>query len=303
MKYPPVRANRDIYITKLHSLYYFQYTQDDKLEGESHDFWELVYMDAGEALIQSGEEKHLLYQGEVIIHSPNQYHCIHLQSSNNPIIMIVSFSVQNKCLQQIANRPLILDKRIRVLLSHLLEEGLSLYGPLLDCHRDLSHDRLKNARFGALQMIVDYLELILIHLLRNSQMKDTIPADDVLITYEEHPEVVIEQLKDYMRSHLSDNLKFPDFCKYLNISGTTLKKLVRTHSKDTVMHSYQILRIHESCRMLRSGRWNIGEVAIEMGYSSPQAFSTQFRRIMGISPTEYIRRVAAEPKLIKRRSK
>ncbi len=301
--YPPVSARRELHITRLYGLYYFRFSPNDPLEGESHDFWEMVYMDAGEALIQSGEESYLLRQGDVFLHEPNRYHCIRLLPANTPNILIVSFSLKGRSIQKIKNRPLSMDRNQRLLLSHLLREGTALYGPLLDCHRDLARDRLDNAQFGALQMIVNYLELILIEMIRSSQSEAGPALNDTLITDTQRPDMLIERLKAYMRAHLGDNLTFADCCSYLGMSGTALKALFRSHNEPGVMHCYQWMRISEARRMLRSGKWNVTEVAAELGYSSCQAFSTQFRRLTGASPTAYLRRVADGPELITNQSK
>lgn len=298
VRYPPVNASRDFRITRLHSFYYFQFDPSARLEGESHDFWELVYMDAGQAVVQSGEERHVLRQGQLFLHAPNRYHCIHLLPGSTPNIFIVSFSLENDALPLIENLPLDTGRQERLLLSQLLEEGAALYGPVLDCHRDLDRDRLYNARYGALQMMLDYLELLLIQLTRSHQESRPAAAKGGPVTAEEGPDMLVQRLKSYMCEHLRDNLSFSDCCQYLNMSGTVLKTLFRAQNQGGVMHCYQRMRMAEARRMLRSGRWNVTEVATELGYSSCQAFSTQFRRLTGSSPTAYLRRVAAEPETL-----
>ena len=301
-KYPFVEISRELSIQRLHSLYYFQLAPEDPLEGESHDFWELVYMDAGEAMIVNGVDTYPLRQGEVFIHAPNRYHQVRLVQGCSPNIFILSFTVQSASMDALQNRSFTTRNDQRVLLSRMLEEGAGLYGPLLDCHRDLSADRLPQADFGALQIIVNDLELLLISLIRQCRMKKQTEDIPSAVTEGEQPEENVRRLKEYMRSHLGDNLTFADCCTYLGMSGTALKALFRAQHEDSVMHCYQIMRVGEARRLLRSGRWNVTEVAAELGYPSCQAFSAQFRRLTGTSPTAYLRRVAAVPELITTRS-
>jgi AraC-like DNA-binding protein len=42
---------------------------------------------------------------------------------------------------------------------------------------------------------------------------------------------------------------------------------------------------------------NVTEVAVELGYPFYQAFSAQFRRLIGVSPTAYLHQIAAMPEL------
>lgn len=36
-------------VTDLYTLYYFQHKSGYRFEGESHDFWEIIYVDHGRA--------------------------------------------------------------------------------------------------------------------------------------------------------------------------------------------------------------------------------------------------------------
>ena len=53
------------------------------------------------------------------------------------------------------------------------------------------------------------------------------------------------------------------------------------------------LRLRQACRLLKSGRWLLSEVAAESGFSSLSVFSRSFRRMTGVSPSEYMRSAAA----------
>ncbi len=46
-------------------------------------------------------------------------------------------------------------------------------------------------------------------------------------------------------------------------------------------------RMDEACRLLRTGRLTVKEIALQLGYHSPYEFSAQFRRITGWSPSAY----------------
>ncbi|MBN9115493.1 MAG: AraC family transcriptional regulator [Pandoraea sp.] len=50
------------------------------------------------------------------------------------------------------------------------------------------------------------------------------------------------------------------------------------------------MRLLGALPMLGAGR-PITQVALEVGYDTPSAFSTMFRRFMGVTPSEYLMRV------------
>ena len=47
-------------VTDLYTLYYFQHKSGYRFEGESHDFWEIIYVDHGRASGLNGSEPYEL---------------------------------------------------------------------------------------------------------------------------------------------------------------------------------------------------------------------------------------------------
>ena len=95
-----------------------------------------------------------------------------------------------------------------------------------------------------------------------------------------------------MLAHLDGSVHMADICRHLGVSATTLKRLFRDGMQVTAMEHYQQLRLREACRLLRTGRYTITQVAAELGYSSLPAFSRQFRARLKRTPREYLSSVS-----------
>lgn len=54
-------------------------------------------------------------------------------------------------------------------------------------------------------------------------------------------------------------------------------------------------RMNHARRMLDSGHTNISEIAYQCGYSDPKYFSRSFKKSMGITPSEYLKRSVSHP--------
>lgn len=292
MYYPPVKVARDIEIRKVHCLYYFRFSAGYPLPGEKHNFWELVYMDSGEAEVTAGDRSIILRQGEIIFHQPNEYHRIWTNRSSSPNVMVISFSTSSPAMEAFAGACLTANAEHKRLLWQIIAEGRHLYGPLLDCHRDLDKDMRADAPIGSLQLIFTYLETLLVLLARArtpvEKGREGWPfhnADEVRAAE------VTQQLLNHMREHLSDRLTFDDLCRFCGMGGTSLKTLFRRYNGMGVMQCYQQMRIDEARRLLRTGLHNVSEVSEILGYSSCQYFSMQFKQLMGVSPTQYLKKV------------
>ena len=66
--YIKTKFNNTVNISKIITVHYYEFDKSFSFEGESHDFWEMVYVDQGKVEIQCDEKKMILGQGEIIFH-------------------------------------------------------------------------------------------------------------------------------------------------------------------------------------------------------------------------------------------
>jgi len=81
-------------IKEIKSLYYFELSKDYRNFGESHDFWEIVYVDKGEIEATADEKIVTVKQGQAIFHKPNEFHNVIANKTVAPNIFITSFYMQ-----------------------------------------------------------------------------------------------------------------------------------------------------------------------------------------------------------------
>ena len=90
---------------------------------------------------------------------------------------------------------------------------------------------------------------------------------------------------------LSENLAEPPSLKELGrMVGCSPYYLSRTFSQEAGMTIPQYLRqirIERAAELLRDGRWNVTEAALEVGYNSISHFSQAFCQTMGCCPAMY----------------
>lgn len=292
MDYTPMKIDRILNIEKLYSLHYFQFAAGYIFPGEQHNFWELVYIDQGEADIGDGKQVIRLCQGQAILHRPNRFHSIWANSATGPNIMVLSFGCAGNALRALSGRALTLDSRMRGILRQVIAEGKECFGPVLDISSQQKLLPMENAPTGSQQMIGLLLTQILILLLRQAQEGQAQrPQERAHLTAEQSAADLTNQLTVFMREHLDGDLSFDRICRHSGLSQTALKACFRQYNRMGVMEYYQRLRIEEARRLLREGRLNVTQTAEALGYSSIHAFSRQFKRLMGVTPLSYLRTI------------
>lgn len=289
MNYVSVPLKQALQIRALYSIHYFQFAAGYIFPGESHDFWEMVYLDQGEADIGAGDQTFLLRQGDLLFHQPNEFHRIWANRPSAPNIVVISFDCRSRAMSHFRGQRYTLNGAQRKLLSQLVAEAQQCFGPLLDIHRPLQ--ARQEQPVGGEQMIGLYLQQLLISLLREgkpiSGIARTLPRKDD----EQRAAEVTQLLQSHMREHLDGSLRFETLCRLSGMGATALKALFERYNGMGVMACYRQLRMEEARRMLRAGQYNISEIADRLGYPNVHAFSNQFKRMSGMSPTTYQRSI------------
>ena len=83
-----------INVNRVVTIHYYEFDKNFAFDGETHDFWEMVYIDKGKVLVKSEENEIVLAQGDVIFHKPNEFHAIKAYESA-PNFFVISFECQS----------------------------------------------------------------------------------------------------------------------------------------------------------------------------------------------------------------
>ena len=114
-------------VEKLISIFYMELSKNFCYEGESHDFWEMVYIDKGEMICTADKNEFILKSGEMTFHKPNEFHNLSGNNSTAPNVSIITFECKSKAMKHFEGKIFKLSAEEKNLLSSLFEEGLSCF--------------------------------------------------------------------------------------------------------------------------------------------------------------------------------
>ena len=98
---------------------------------------------------------------------------------------------------------------------------------------------------------------------------------------------VRENIESYIRAHYDTELSMQDVAKAMNYSDAYFCKLFKQCFKvnfSVYLNAYRVARAKE---LLQSTRLNVREVSIACGYNDSNYFARVFKRITGMTPSEY----------------
>ena len=67
----------ELNISAVYTIHYFKYGKNFRFREESHNFYELVYLDSGHAIVSADDKILELEQGQAFLHKPNENHTIY----------------------------------------------------------------------------------------------------------------------------------------------------------------------------------------------------------------------------------
>lgn len=102
----------------------------------------------------------------------------------------------------------------------------------------------------------------------------------------------VKAIQAFLAEHMDESYTQEALAARFNISLTTMKRCFKSVFGSSIGDWLTEYRVNQAAVLLRTERTlRVVEIAGRVGYDSPSKFAIAFRRIMGLSPTEYRRRL------------
>lgn len=286
MGYIKTILKEEIVIRKIVTIHYFEFAKDYVFAGEKHDFWEFLYVDKGEVEVMADSQGFKLKQGEMIFHKPDEFHNVWANGRVAPNIVVISFECNSPTMKYFHNKIVNIGDTEKNLLAQVIREGREAFSSPFDDSNLLQLERKCDSLFGCEQLVRLYLEQLLISLVRKG---NSIKAESRLSSTvrERAYDYLVKRVVGFFEQNISKHLSFDDVCKFSGLSKTNLKVVFKRKTGSGVMEFFKRLKIDEAKKLIREGEYNFTQVAEALGYTSIHHFSRYFKRITGMTPSEY----------------
>ncbi|MEF9941451.1 MAG: AraC family transcriptional regulator [Lachnospiraceae bacterium] len=278
-------------IDRLYSIHYFEYMNDFSFPGESHDFWEFCCVDKGEVYIVTGSKRHLLKAGDIIFHEPNEFHSVEANGKIAPNLVVASFSCPSPFMNFFKNKILQIDEMERNILADIIIEARQAFSCRLDDPYLTQITKNTTCPFACEQLIKLSLEHLLIHIIRRNSksiivQKKTLTAMPKT-TKSKSDDEIFNRVLDYLEEHVSSHVTIEQVCKENLIGRSQLQKIFQEKCNLGIIEYFSKMKINVAKQMIRTKQMNFTQISEQLGYSSIHYFSRQFKKISGMTPSEY----------------
>ena len=133
-------------------------------------------------------------------------------------------------------------------------------------------------------------------LLRQEKLRNTFKGNELPTDQITTPEILSadEKLLERLVKCINDNLDNPDLTsEYLasevGLSRVHLYRKLKELTNQSATNYIRNIRLTKAAELLRQKKCSISEVAYLVGYRTPNHFSTAFKELYGVSPSEYVK--------------
>lgn len=230
--------------------------------------FQLIYIAAGKAHFHFGDEEKIIHAGHMILYRPKEPQRYEYYAEDKTEVYWVHFTGGNVT-NILRSYGLTNDKKVFYCGSG--PEYQTLFRSMIE--------ELQMCRESYTEMLEMYLRQIFIRLQRcfkNSVVKDSSR------TAEE-----IDKAAIYFSEHYSEAINIDEYAAKIHVSTSWFIRNFKQYTGVTPMQYILSKRIYNAEALLHNTQYNITEIAQIVGYDNPLYFSRLFKKVKGISPSEY----------------
>lgn len=279
MEYIKTILQDSLTVNGVYTVHYFEYAKDFAYSGEHHNFWELVYADRKSLVLTSDAKEVRLEAGQLFLHKPNEFHNIRCDNQNAANSVIISFDCDCPELMGIAGTVLSCTTNDKLTIGNIINEASKAFSTPLGKPYIAVMEKRNESEFACQQLLRMYIEFLLISLIRENK-------NPPVIKKTESNKLLIDICK-WLEENVEKPLRFCDILTRFNTSASVVKKIFHDHIGYGAMEYFTRLKIDVAKQMIRQNEFNFTEIALKLGFNTSQYFTTVFKRISGMTPTEY----------------
>ena len=295
-----------IQLPAFYPLFEVHYDRGYEFPGESHNFWECLYVKEGEVCVSGDERVYDLGRGSIIFHKPLELHKFIVTGERGADLFIFSFSAEGPLTGWLSEKVFALTQFQQELLWKLYAlarqsagtggdtgsggaaraghntgtggaagsgGGVRTSGKAGGYYRYLEpFDRLP----AYSQTVASFLELFMLSLAETGSVS-SVSSD---------PEAILfSRAVNYLNSNIHRQPSVPETARFCGVSESGLKRLFDKYAGISV-HKYLLkLKIKAAVQLLESGQ-TVSRTAQELGFNTQSYFSRAFKRETGLSPSQ-----------------
>jgi YesN/AraC family two-component response regulator len=259
----------------------------------AHDFIEIAYVASGQGIHYLGGQEYLVSKGDLFVINYNVPHEFRSNPNSDSSQLIVyncifkpefiDYSLVNckdfsDITQHFFFKSLFPEERCAQADIRLTDRDS---GDIEELYEKM-YSEFKMQEEGYIEIIRAYVIELLVKIFRLYRRTNKLNEG---IGYQRKQ--MLENVIRYMKANYREELKLEDLASMAFLSPNYFCSLFKNCVGMTVSEYIQKLRIEQACNLLRDTEMKVLDIAGQVGYTDIKFFNQIFKRITGMTPTQY----------------
>lgn len=257
-------------IPEIYAYYYQVRNANYEFSGETHNYWELTFIDNGALHTSIDDEEYELNNFDLILYAPGQFHTQTTGEHQSCSYLTILFEMNLSDPSLISNR-------------------------IFNSHRDI-HNALNsfmkvsgNELYFDNDLMICYLKELIIKLLQYDFLLSTpVAATPMQQRFENE---MLNEIIIYINENVYQSLTIEEICHKFSISRSSLQTLFKNNLSVAPKQYISDLKLSKSKLLIKESVYTISEISGMLGFTSIHYFSRKFKQQYGLTPTDYAKTI------------
>ena len=271
-------------ISEIVTIHYQKLTKSYIFPSEEHDFWEVIYCDKNQIIINLDKLRLTLKKGEILFIKPNEIHSVEGDGLADTNLFIVSFVCKSRTMSYFKDKKFTVPDDAKRLLSSIVNEAKQTF-VIPDFNPNLDKLELKqNANIGGAQIIKNNLEELFIKLIRTETAKPT--SSEIFVSKLDDGSSLEDEIVKILEKNIYGTISLNSISDELHYGKTTLCKTFKKKLGTSIINYFLIMKIDEAKKLIRQNL-SFSEVSEMLYFDSLPHFTKTFKKVTQMTPREY----------------
>lgn len=259
-----------VQIEEILAYYYQVRNANYNFPGESHDHWELTFIDNGKLTTSIDSEVYNLENYDIIMYSPRQYHTQHTDEQDSCSYLTVMFDMTCKDEELLKNCVFHANREILQAINNFVQATNN--------KRPHDHD-----------LMLCYLKETIIRLIQSDHSNDSSITNTPM--QQKFESELLNEVLLFIKDNIYTAITIEKLCQEFSISRSSLQQLFKNNLNTAPKQYISDLKLRKSKLLIKESKYTISEISNILGFSSIHYFSRKFKQQYGITPTDYAKTI------------
>lgn len=275
-------------VSDIVTLYYYEFGKAHVSVSESHDFWELVFVDKGTMLTSVDGKMLELQENDMFFYKPGVEHQVFGDGEHAFNIVVISFVCKSTAMRFFENlKARVGEREYDILAKIIIQFRRSFFMPNLEI-AESRIVRRRNIPLGSDQLIRNYIEELLLTVMHSG---DGHPVCENILSKSNENNLastdITKEIRNYMMQNIHRKITIDELCQVFNFGKTYLSTTFKADTGYTIIDFFNYLKCEHAKDLIREDELSLTQIAEELGFSSLYYFSRIFKQVTQMSPMQY----------------